>query len=43
MKQRALCFTNSISSFDPEMNPPMEPKDLEKVPMTISTSSLTPK
>ena len=43
MKQRALCFTNSISSFEPEMNPPMEPKDFEKVPMTISTSSLTPK
>ena len=42
MKHRALCFTNSIISWDPEMNPPIEPKDFEKVPMTISTSSLTP-
>ena len=43
MKQRALCLRNSTISWDPPMNPPMDPSDLEKVPITMSTSSLTPK
>ena len=43
MKQRALCLRNSIISAEPAMNPPIEPSDLEKVPITMGTSLLTPK